>query len=97
MAMAISSTSIILTWEPPLIHERNGIITTYTITQVVAGNVTVFTTTALMLQVDDLRPFTSYTYDVAASTAIGRGPSTPATSEMTPEDGRLWHLRHHSV
>ena len=78
-----------LTWDPPPVHERNGIITTYTITQVVSGNSSTFTTTDLMLVVDNLRPFTSYTFDVAASTVIGRGPSTAAATEMTPEAGKL--------
>lgn len=88
LAVVISSTSIVLTWDPPPIHERNGIITTYTITQVGAGNTSTLTTSALMLTVDNLRPFTSYTFDIAASTAIGRGPMSVNRTVMTFQDGR---------
>ena len=87
MTVATSSTSIILTWDPPPIHERNGIIITYTINQVVAGNISTLNTTALMITINNLRPFTSYSFDVAALTSVGRGPSTAAITETTLEDG----------
>ncbi len=61
MAMAMSSTSIFLTWDPPPIHERNGIITTYTINRVLAGTSSTHTTTALTMTFNNLRPFTTYT------------------------------------
>lgn len=86
-AMAMSSTSILLTWNPPPVHERNGIIIDYTITQVVAGITSTLTTTDQMLLVMDLQPFTSYTFNIAASTSIGLGPRGPTESETTPEAG----------
>lgn len=86
-AMASSSTSILLTWDPPPIHERNGIITSYTITHVVAGNSSTLTTADQMLLVTNLRPFTPYTFEIAASTSIGLGPRTSPLTENTPEAG----------
>lgn len=87
LAVAINSTSILLTWDPPPVHESNGIITSYTITQVVAGSTSTLTTTELMLRVTNLRPFTSYTFDIAASTTVGLGPRTAPVTENTPEAG----------
>lgn len=89
MPVFINSTSTMLIWAPPPIHERNGIITSYTITQVTAGNSITYTTTDLMLLVTQLRPFTSYTFDIAASTRVGRGPLHSPMVVTTLEDGML--------
>lgn len=85
--MAVSSTSILLTWSPPYTHERNGVITSYTITQVTAGNLATHTTPDLILVLTNLRPFTSYTFDIAASTSVGGGPLRSAVTAVTPEAG----------
>lgn len=36
-----------------------------------------------------LRPFTTYYYIIAASTAIGRGPFSTVFTLLMPEDGML--------
>ena len=38
--------------------------------------------------VSNLRPFTTYTCSVAASTSIGQGPPTATVLQTTPEDGK---------
>lgn len=86
-AMAISSTSIVLKWKPPLIHKQNGIITGYTISQLMAGNISTYSTPDLMFTVMDLRPFTSYTYSITAFTVVGSGPSSSTVTDITLEDG----------
>ena len=90
VAMATTPTSIQLTWNPPPIHEHNGVITSYTITQVkdVSGNSSTDTTTDLMLTAENLRPFTCYTFNVAASTSVGTGPLHPDVPVCTPEAGK---------
>ena len=75
-------------WDPPATHLSNGLITSYTVTQVSAGTTsTSLTTTDLMLTVTGLRPFTSYSFTVTASTSVGSGPASPSEPIMTPEDG----------
>ncbi len=86
--MSISSTSIALTWDPPLLHERNGVITNYTITLNSDGNVATFVTTDTMFTVANLHPFNSYTFSVSASTSVGSGPMSGAVTETTLEDGK---------
>ena len=89
--MASSSTSILLTWDPPPITQRNGIITSYSITQVVAGVSSTLSTTEQTLLVTSLRPFTSYTFEIAASTSVGLGPRTSPITENTPEAGKYYN------
>ena len=82
-----SSTSVVLTWDPPLLGERNGVITSYTITLNLDGSDTVVTTGDTMFTVLHLRPFTSYTFSVSASNRIGSGPVSGELTETTLEDG----------
>ena len=86
-ATVASSTSIRLSWQLPFIHERNGIITGYTITQISGGNSSSFTTTQLTHLVTNLRPFTSYDFDIYASTSVGDGPAASSQTVTTPEAG----------
>lgn len=86
-AMPTSSTSIALSWDPPLLHERNGVITSYTITLTSDGNATTFTARDTVFTIFDLRPFTSYTFNISASTRVGSGPVSGAVTETTLEDG----------
>lgn len=74
-------------WDPPLLHERNGVITSYTITLTSAGNVTTFSASDTMFTVANLHPFTSYTFSILASNNIGSGPVSAAVIETTLEDG----------
>ena len=87
---AMSSRSLRLTWEPPFEENRNGIITGYTISITnedgVAMEITATNTSAV---VTNLRPFTTYTSSITASTSVGEGPPTATVSRTTPEDGEL--------
>ncbi len=83
----VSSSSIMLSWDPPLLHERNGIITSYTVYLNVDDITKEYTTANTTLTVVDLLPFTTYTFSIAASTIIGQGPSSPQIMEITSEDG----------
>ena len=85
-----SSRSLRLTWEPPFEENRNGLIITYTVF-IVADDGTSLELTAAGTSVvaTNLRPFTTYTCSVVASTSVGRGPTTPTFLLTTPEDGEL--------
>ena len=87
---ATDSRTLVLSWEPPLPEDRNGIITNYTInitemetgtqSQLVADNTTI---TAL-----PLHPHYTYSCTVAAETSVGLGPYTALRAVQMPEDGK---------
>jgi len=77
-----TSTTIVLAWEPPLIEDQNGDITSYVL------NVTIMETAEILevltqytnYTLDLVTPNTLYTAAVAAQTSAGRGPfSAPFT------------------
>jgi len=78
-----------MSWLPPAISSRNGIIQRYiiNITELNTGSSFHFDTTELLLTTNDLHPFYQYSIIVAAET-VGVGPfSSPVFIEL-PEDGR---------
>ena len=87
----ISSTKIYLSWSPPLIHQQNGLIQSYTITiYEIDTNTTIqqhqnfiYNTVTLT----NLHPNYQYVLSVAAYT-VGLGPSSSVTTQ-TLEDGVL--------
>ena len=92
--VAISSTSIRLTWSAPLPEEQNGRITSYriTITELEGGVVLERTARASdsLLIVDSLRPYFTYQCSIAAFT-IAIGPE--ATADVTTlQTGKAIHL-----
>jgi len=88
-ALNVSSHSVLLTWSPPLPHERNGIVTGYfvNVTAVETGehfrhfpNSTSLTISA--------RPYTTYMFIIAAGTIAGRGPFSRELTVKTSEVGK---------
>lgn len=77
-------------WDPPLLHERNGVIISYTVTLTSAGSTTTSITTDTMFTATNLQPFTPYTFNLSAATSVGSGPISGAVTEITAEDGRRW-------
>ncbi|RDD35988.1 Tyrosine-protein phosphatase Lar, partial [Trichoplax sp. H2] len=83
----LSSTSINVSWQPPQILDRNGIIVTYSlrynstrwndngIIQTTGSN------TKVILQ--NLIPFTTYNITIKAATIVGYGPESPVMSSTT--------------
>ena len=89
--VAPSSTSITLSWSPPLPEYRNGLIISYyvNITLLETGTSVYYTTTHTTFTIFGLIPYTSYSCIVAAETSIGRGPFTTFFTITTPEDGMI--------
>ncbi len=87
--IALNSSSIALTWDPPLPEGRNGIIIGYTV------NITALETGARLqlfspvpqLTVSVLDAFTTYICIIAGNTIIGRGPFTTELQVRTLPDG----------
>ena len=88
--VAISSSSIRLTWKAPPPEDQNGIIQAYniTITEAETGRVIYFWKegTASLLIVNFLHPFYTYQCSISAET-IGPGPPAFA-SVTTPQAGK---------
>ena len=89
--VAISSSSIRLTWEPPRPEDQNGIIMAYniTITEAETRRVTYFRKegTGSLLIVNFLHPFYTYQCSISAET-IGPGPPAFA-SVTTHQEGKV--------
>ena len=84
----INSTSIELTWEPPLFSNQNGIIRSYVVSVVEAetmGHFQLTSTTTSIIAVG-LHPYYTYSFTLAAVT-VGQGPYTQALTLQTFEDG----------
>lgn len=76
-AVALTSSQILITWDPPLQELRNGPILAYNFT--VLDTATGFIITSSVISttsttVSSLRPFTVYSIAVSARTSVGFGP-----------------------
>ena len=89
--VAESSTSILLSWEPPAVEDRSGVILGYTlnIAEVSQNASIVVTTSDVAQRVEELRPFTAYLCSVIAFTVVGNGPLSLHIPLMTHEDGEI--------
>lgn len=88
--MVLSSGSISLSWDLPLVKERNGAIIGYVIhvTNLDNAVVTQYSTHLVFnATISNLEPFTMYEIIIAARTAIDVGPFSSAVTERTMEDG----------
>ena len=93
MAIARSSTEIMVTWEEVLPIDQNGIITNYDVRyeplQFVESLSTIVTnTTDLAVNLTNLQEYVEYNISVRAYTSIGFGPFSTEITERTFEDGR---------
>ena len=88
--IAISSTSIRLTWEPPRPADQNGVIQAYNIiiTEVVTGRMMRFREGGInfLLTVNSLHPYYTYQCNISAET-IGHGPA--ANVSVTTQQGGI--------
>ena len=89
--VATSSRSIVLSWNPPPVLERHGIIREYQInlTELQTGTELTYVTLDTTFEVSLLHPFYTYNWTVAAVT-IGVGPYTIASTVVTLEDGKCF-------
>ena len=93
-ATTLSSTSVLLTWNPPLPDLQNGIITTYfvNVTELETGMASQLTVAdATQLLINTLHPYYVYNFYISAATVIGLGPYSPVFPIQTLEDG--WYTQ----
>ena len=86
VAEAVSPTVFVLTWQPPLEGDGNGIVRSYmvNITELETGEVEQYFTSDLNITVTSRHPFYRYRYILAAET-IGLGPFTDPNVIHMPE------------
>ena len=93
MASAVDSRTLRISWSPPPPASRNGIITEYVLSLSVmetgAQSQHRATGSDSSLSISDLHPDYTYTYTLAATTALGMGPFSNFSSIRMPEDGEV--------
>ena len=91
---ALSSTSIVASWQLPPINGRNGIITGYKLyykKKHSAGSFTVLRINDIAILTKDvtgLEKYTEYELKVLAFTSVGDGPTSAVKFMKTMEDGK---------
>lgn len=85
-SVLVVGTSLICSWSQPDESQANGVIVSYTL-MCISGDVTVvdvtLNSTVFELVVDLFMHSTNYSCTVAASTAVGVGPTAPAVNITT--------------
>ena len=91
VAVAVTSRSIRVTWEPPQDDQQNGVIQHYKIVVMVQQTRDILTlnTTSTSITIPNLHPAYDHTVEVAAVT-ISEGPYSDAISIITPDDGKIY-------
>ena len=87
--MALSSTSLSISWDPPALDSQNGIITEYriNITELETGNVISLISFNTFITVQFLHPYYTYASVVSAVTNA-EGPPSGVLVITTPQDGK---------
>jgi hypothetical protein len=88
VSSSVTSTSLTLTWAPPLIP--NGVITHYIINAVEVDtgvNITYQAQSRTTFTVGDLHPYYTYQFNVRAVT-VAVGPASPSHTVTTLQDGK---------
>ena len=85
---SLSSTSLFISWSPPLPAQSNGVIQYYIVNVSVAESQEKlqFETSSTTLTLNDLQPFYSHTVIVAAVT-VAPGPFSNEYNLALPSDG----------
>ena len=88
--ISMDGRSISLSWDPPSLMDRNGVITSYTVNCRSSGVATVTMTysAAGMYILGGFKPATPYSCDIVAANSAGMGPAESSTV-TTSEDGGL--------
>ena len=87
---AVDSTSIYITWSPPLAEFQNGMIRRYLIcvTEIETGNTFNYSTSLTSYVLHSLHPYYNYEIKVAAET-IAPGPFSTPVIVQTLTDGKV--------
>ena len=81
-----NGSSLMVSWDPPLPEDSNGVITSYLLAcdSEDADNFELLLNPIFLIILYDLAPFTEYACSIAASTSAGIGPySEPVSATIT--------------
>ena len=94
--MVISSSRVLLTWQPVIPEQQNGITFQYVVnfTALETGERFQLVSALSQLTVDSLHPLWTYIFTVAGETSVGVGPSSMAATATTPEDSKGRNLQY---
>ena len=90
MATAVSSGSVRVSWQPPPLEDRNGLITGYLVRVLginTGDNYLLPLVNDSSVVVESLHPFYAYRFSVAAQT-VAMGPFSAAVTQKLPEGGK---------
>ena len=87
----INSTSLRITWDPPLPNDQNGVIRGYNVSYNVSADESIFVR-GTTVELGGLQKFTFYNVSVQAFT-VGSGP-IDSTVVQTDSDGEFTNERH---
>ena len=79
-------TSLLCSWDLPAEEDRNGVIISFNLVCTDSSTVVIdmaLNPSVLFVNVDLYKPSTTYVCSVAASTAVGMGPSTDGVTVTT--------------
>jgi len=95
LVLNITSTAIVVIWNPVPEIGRNGIITQYevefnqsTFSEISTSNLTTTNDSQLMVELEGLEEYVEYSVRVRAYTSVGPGPFSLAVVTRTLEDGK---------
>ncbi len=85
-----TARSAVISWDPPDEEDQNGFITSYTVKIVEAGTEETLQriSSTTSITATSLKPYTSYSVSVAASTSVGNGPFSISITLRTNQDGK---------
>ena len=86
--VAITATSVTLNWQPPPEEDRNGLIRLYYVfvTELESGRAFTLNSSATNHVVENLHPFYTYNFSVAALT-VAASPASDTITLQTSEAG----------
>lgn len=87
----MTSRSLVLEWDPPVLRHRNGIIQDYrvvlTLLDIPSTSFLSFIVSENTIGLTSLHPHYTYSCTVSASTSAGQGPDSLPFSIKTFQDG----------
>ena len=88
----VTSTSAVISWDPPPYEDQNGVIISYTISVSVqeTGESFIYTTSDTTYSFTALKPYRTYDITIAASTSVGTGPYSDIFMLTTAESSKSY-------
>jgi len=86
----MSHEEVTIQWQKPASEHQNGIITSHVIrvTSTDTGVANQFSTNRTLFSISSLKPFTTYTCEVAAITVAGVGPFSTLITFLTDQTSK---------